>query len=80
MGCTQPTLPSVSYHSSKSAVLQMARSMACELGPQRIRVNTISPGFIKTRYVGSQCKAQWDADDDWGLRADSRISWRRTTS
>ncbi|RDX51795.1 sorbose reductase sou1 [Lentinus brumalis] len=47
----EPTLPSVSYHSSKSAVLQMARSMACELGPQRIRVNTISPGFIKTRFT-----------------------------
>ncbi|TFK92498.1 sorbose reductase sou1 [Polyporus arcularius HHB13444] len=50
----EPTLPSISYHSSKSAVLQMARSMACELGPQRIRVNTISPGFIKTRKVKSQ--------------------------
>ena len=42
-----------SYNTSKSAVLQMARSMACELGPQRIRVNTISPAFINTRYVPS---------------------------
>jgi NAD(P)-dependent dehydrogenase (short-subunit alcohol dehydrogenase family) len=25
-------------------VLQMARSMACELGKENIRVNTISPG------------------------------------
>ena len=41
----------VSYNSSKSAVLQMARSMACELGPKRIRVNTLSPGHIYTRYV-----------------------------
>ncbi|KAI0718736.1 sorbose reductase sou1 [Cerioporus squamosus] len=47
----EPTLPSISYHSSKSGVLQMARSMACELGPQRIRVNTLSPGFIKTRFT-----------------------------
>ncbi|RPD54920.1 sorbose reductase sou1 [Lentinus tigrinus ALCF2SS1-7] len=47
----EPTLSSVSYHSSKSGVLQMARSMACELGPQRIRVNTISPGFIKTKLI-----------------------------
>lgn len=38
----------VSYNSSKSAVLQMARSMACELGPRRIRVNTLSPGHIYT--------------------------------
>ncbi|KAG6920011.1 hypothetical protein DXG01_013360 [Tephrocybe rancida] len=41
----------VSYNSSKSAVLQMARSMACELGPERIRVNTLSPGHIYTKFV-----------------------------
>jgi NAD(P)-dependent dehydrogenase (short-subunit alcohol dehydrogenase family) len=39
----------VSYNSSKSAVLQMARSMACELGPKRIRVNSLSPGHIYTK-------------------------------
>jgi len=38
----------VAYNTSKSAVLQMARSMACELGPKGIRVNTVSPGFIRT--------------------------------
>ncbi len=41
----------MSYNTSKSAVLQMARSMACELGPKRIRVNTLSPGHIYTKYV-----------------------------
>lgn len=25
--------------------------MACELGPKKIRVNTLSPGHIYTRYV-----------------------------
>ncbi|CCM02870.1 uncharacterized protein FIBRA_04983 [Fibroporia radiculosa] len=39
----------VSYNTSKSAVLQMTRSMACELGPKRIRVNSLSPGHIYTR-------------------------------
>ncbi|KAI9625970.1 hypothetical protein KEM48_010670 [Puccinia striiformis f. sp. tritici PST-130] len=34
----------IAYNASKSAVLQIARSMACELGAQRIRVNTLSPG------------------------------------
>lgn len=43
--------PWVSYNTSKSAVLQMARSMACELGVERIRVNTLSPGHIYTQYV-----------------------------
>jgi NAD(P)-dependent dehydrogenase (short-subunit alcohol dehydrogenase family) len=29
----------------------MARSMACELGEQKIRVNSLSPGHIYTRFV-----------------------------
>ncbi|KAI5116665.1 hypothetical protein M0805_007837 [Coniferiporia weirii] len=38
----------VAYNTSKSAVIQMGRSMACELGPKKIRVNTLSPGYIYT--------------------------------
>ncbi|KAG6889738.1 hypothetical protein C0995_015036 [Termitomyces sp. Mi166 len=38
----------VAYGASKSAVLQMARSMACELGSKGIRVNSISPGYIRS--------------------------------
>ena len=45
----KPYLHDVAYHSSKSAILQMTRSLACELGSHNIRVNSISPGFIKTR-------------------------------
>ncbi|KAG5639592.1 hypothetical protein H0H81_010794 [Sphagnurus paluster] len=40
--------PDIAYCSSKGAVIQMARSMACELGAQGIRVNSLSPGFILT--------------------------------
>lgn len=36
----------VAYNASKSALLQMARSMACELGEHGIRVNTVSPGEL----------------------------------
>ncbi|KAG6908935.1 hypothetical protein DXG01_002714 [Tephrocybe rancida] len=39
----------VAYNTSKSAVLQMARSMACELGVKGIRVNSVSPGYIYTQ-------------------------------
>ena len=41
----------VSYNTSKSAVKQMGRSMACELAAQRIRVNTLSPGYIYTTWA-----------------------------
>lgn len=39
------------YNVSKAAVIQMARSMACELGPKNIRVNSISPGYVETELV-----------------------------
>ncbi|KAH9848955.1 NAD-P-binding protein [Lenzites betulinus] len=42
-----------SYEASKSGVQQMARSLACELAPQGIRVNTISPGAFRTPMVNA---------------------------
>jgi len=43
----------IAYNTSKSAVLQMARSMACELGPKKIRVNSLSPGYIYTKMTAA---------------------------
>ncbi|KAI0634653.1 sorbose reductase sou1 [Trametes polyzona] len=57
--------PWVSYNTSKSAVLQMARSMACELGPQRIRVNTISPGYINTSMTGQFLEKRPELIERW---------------
>ena len=39
------------YHLSKSAAIQMCRNFACELAPKGIRVNSISPAFMKTKRV-----------------------------
>lgn len=43
------------YNASKAAILQMARSLAAEWGSRPgyplIRVNTISPGYIRTRMT-----------------------------
>ncbi|MEU9347009.1 SDR family NAD(P)-dependent oxidoreductase [Streptomyces sp. NPDC048278] len=36
------------YASTKAAILQMARGLATEVGPQGVRVNTIAPGVIDT--------------------------------
>ncbi|KAJ7109660.1 hypothetical protein C8R43DRAFT_1099808 [Mycena crocata] len=36
------------YNTSKSAVLQMGRSLAVELAPKDIRVNVVSPGYTHT--------------------------------
>jgi len=55
----------VSYNTSKSAVLQMGRSMACELGRQKIRVNTISPGYIYTRMTSGYLAGKDDVIEQW---------------
>jgi 3-oxoacyl-[acyl-carrier protein] reductase len=39
-----PTVSGAAYAAAKAAVIQAARSLAWELGPQGIRVNALSPG------------------------------------
>ncbi|KZT11503.1 sorbose reductase sou1 [Laetiporus sulphureus 93-53] len=55
----------VSYNTSKSAVIQMARSMACELGPKRIRVNSLSPGHIYTSMTAAYVDTQPHLVEKW---------------
>ncbi|OCH95333.1 NAD(P)-binding protein [Obba rivulosa] len=55
----------VSYNTSKSAVLQMTRSMACELGPKRIRVNSLSPGHIYTNMTAAYLDTQPHLLEKW---------------
>lgn len=40
------------YSAAKAAVIQLTRSLAMELAPDRIRVNAISPGVIATPIFG----------------------------
>jgi len=64
----------VPYNTSKSAVLQMARSMACELGEQRIRVNTLSPGYIYTQLTAAYLDKQPHLYEKWsGLNPLGRL-------
>lgn len=45
---TQTIAGITAYAGAKGAVVAMTRSMAQELGPQGIRVNTVSPGFTES--------------------------------
>ncbi|KAF7791272.1 hypothetical protein EIP86_002286 [Pleurotus ostreatoroseus] len=54
----------VAYSASKAAMIQMARSMAIELGPKRIRVNSLSPGFMYTGMTAAHLDAFPDAWSD----------------
>ncbi|KAI0777829.1 hypothetical protein BD413DRAFT_189966 [Trametes elegans] len=59
--------PLVQYHTSKAALPQMARSLACELGSEGIRVNSISPGFIRTnRFMQPYLDARPEFAEEWG--------------
>ncbi|KAH7889780.1 hypothetical protein F5I97DRAFT_1802163 [Phlebopus sp. FC_14] len=55
----------ISYNSSKAAVLQMARSMACELGVKNIRVNSLSPGHIYTQMTAAYLDKQPHLLEKW---------------
>jgi NAD(P)-dependent dehydrogenase (short-subunit alcohol dehydrogenase family) len=44
------------YNISKAADFQLARNLACEYGPDNIRVNCIAPGLIRTDFA----KALWE--------------------
>ncbi|KAF8999308.1 NAD-binding protein [Cyathus striatus] len=55
----------VSYNSSKAAVIQMARNMACELGPRGIRVNSLSPGYIFTNMSAAELETKPQLLDKW---------------
>lgn len=41
---------SIAYGASKGALMSMTRGMAKELGPRRIRVNSVCPGMIATKF------------------------------
>lgn len=62
----------VPYTTSKGATLQLGRAMACELGSHGIRVNTISPGHVRTRLLEEMLvndplfEHQWAAQNPMG--------------
>jgi NAD(P)-dependent dehydrogenase (short-subunit alcohol dehydrogenase family) len=50
------------YNAAKGAVNQLTRCMALDLAPHKIRVNTVSPGWIWTREVDKAAagdRAKW---------------------
>lgn len=39
------------YSATKAAVISLTKTLAMELGPDKIRVNAIAPGLIKTKFA-----------------------------
>ena len=51
-GLNGSNFPTVSYGTSKAAVIAATKSAAIEYGPEGIRANAICPGFILTEKMG----------------------------
>ncbi len=48
------------YAATKAGMLQLARTLAAEVGPQGVRVNTVAPGVVETPLT-----AQIKQDAEW---------------
>jgi NAD(P)-dependent dehydrogenase (short-subunit alcohol dehydrogenase family) len=46
------------YAASKAAVIRYTRSLAVELGPEGIRANALSPGYVETPRIVAQAAAR----------------------
>jgi NAD(P)-dependent dehydrogenase (short-subunit alcohol dehydrogenase family) len=60
------------YNASKAAVIQLGRNLASEWGKHKIRVNTLSPGYIRTNMLTPLfdshpgMEQQWERDNMLG--------------
>ncbi|MFW0790623.1 SDR family oxidoreductase [Gordonia sp. CPCC 205333] len=60
IGAWHPGNPTLAYDTAKAALKAFGEGLATELGPKGIRVNTISPGPVRT--------AIWEAPDGVGAQ------------
>lgn len=59
------------YVTSKTALLGLARSMAYDLGPRGVRVNTVCPGWVRTEMSEREARTLADAR---GIDLDSAVA------
>ncbi len=48
------------YVATKGAIIAMTRSLATELGPQRVTVNAVAPGLIEVEATTGVPEARWN--------------------
>jgi 3-oxoacyl-[acyl-carrier protein] reductase len=65
------------YSAAKAGLQGMARTLAIELGPFNINVNTVAPGFVETRMTRATAERMGMDYETFKLGAASQISLRR---
>jgi 3-oxoacyl-[acyl-carrier protein] reductase len=68
----------VNYSAAKAGIQGMARTLAIELGPFNINVNTVAPGFIETRMTQAVAERIGIDYEDLKRAAAERAALRRT--
>jgi 3-oxoacyl-[acyl-carrier protein] reductase len=66
------------YSAAKAGLQGMARTLAVELGPFNINVNTVAPGFVETRMTRATAERMGIDFETFKLGAASQIPLRRT--
>ena len=57
LGGNPSGMTTIAYNTSKGAVINFTRALACEWGPNQITVNAICPGFFPSRMTVGTLKA-----------------------
>jgi 3-oxoacyl-[acyl-carrier protein] reductase len=65
------------YSAAKAGLQGMARTLAIELGPYNVNVNTVAPGFIETRMTRATAERMGVDYETFKLGAASQIPLRR---
>ncbi|MGC0421994.1 SDR family oxidoreductase [Embleya sp. AB8] len=65
LGARAPHTGPVTYTTAKAALTAFGKALAEEFGPQGVRVNTVSPGPVRT--------AMWTAADGYGAQLAARM-------
>ncbi len=65
------------YSTAKAGLQGMARTLAIELGPFNVNVNTVAPGFVETRMTRATAERMGMDYETFKLGASSQIPLRR---